>query len=389
MASPFAALSEIASKPSRTVVGLISGTSADSIDVAVCRFLGDGPRVELLAYEEHSYDPEVRARIVDPAALDVRAVAELNVRVGEEFARACLTTLDASGMRPGMVDLIGSHGQTIYHHSGVAGSIRATLQVGDGDVIAARTGRFVISDFRAADVAAGGEGAPLSPIADAILFRHEGERRRVVLNLGGIANVTVLDPDPAKVYGFDTGPANSAIDRLARILTNGAERCDRDGRLAFAGKVDQRLLARLIGDDPFLGREPPKSTGFEAYGDAFLAHAADLHGGCDADLMTTLTEFSAQAIGKAFRDFVTSRSAVDEIVVAGGGVKNPALMARIVAAVAPTRVVRSDELGVPSDARESMIFALLADMTLRGVPAHLPPVTGATAPKLLGKLSFP
>ena len=276
MIHPLADLLERSNKPARLVVGLMSGTSADSIDVAVCRMAGQGGEVgvELLHYREHPHDLEVRRRVIGVAGLDVRGVAELHVLVGEAFAAACLATLEEAGLSPTDIDLIGSHGQTVYHHSGVAGAIRATLQVGDGDVIAVRTGCYVISDFRARDVAAGGEGAPLSPIADAVLFGRgaggEPGRRRAILNLGGIANLTVLDDDPARVFGFDTGPANAPLDRLARRLSGGALGCDRDGRFARSGRVNEPLLAELLEDDPFLARRPPKSTGFEMYGDAFV-----------------------------------------------------------------------------------------------------------------------
>ena len=211
--------------------------------------------VELVHYSEHAHDPEVKRQVHAAADLDVRAIAELNVRVGEAFAEACLATLEEASISPWEVDLIGSHGQTVYHHSGVAGALRATLQLGDGDVIAVRTGRYVISDFRARDIAAGGEGAPLSPVADTILFarREPGTwRRRVVLNLGGIANLTVLDDDPTRVFGFDTGPANAPLDRLARRLSGGELACDQDGRFARAGRVNDRSSPNLLENDPFL-----------------------------------------------------------------------------------------------------------------------------------------
>jgi anhydro-N-acetylmuramic acid kinase len=377
------------------VVGLMSGTSADSIDVAICRMTGQGAEVgvELLHYREHAHDPEVKRRVIGLATLDVRGVAELHVMAGEAFAAACLATLEEVGLAPQDIDLIGSHGQTVYHHSGVAGAIRATLQVGDGDVIAVRTGLYVVSDFRARDVAAGGEGAPLSPIADRILFNGGGSDRstprRAILNLGGIANITVLDSDPTRVFGFDTGPANAPLDRLARRLSGGALDCDRDGQMARAGRVDESLLAELLGDDSFIARRPPKSTGFEMYGDAFVDRAAGRHGGHSADLMATLTEFVARTVAAGIRQCDALGPPVEEIIAAGGGVRNPVLMERIAALVAPVSVRRSDELGVPSDAREAMAFAVLADMTLRGSAAMLPPVTGAAAPKLLGKLSFP
>jgi anhydro-N-acetylmuramic acid kinase len=395
MIHPFSDLLERSRKPARLVVGLMSGTSADSIDVAVCRMTGQGGdvAVELLHYREHPHGPEVKRRVIGIAGLDVRGIAELHVMVGEAFAGACLSTLEEAGLSPRDIDLIGSHGQTVYHHSGVTGAIRATLQVGDGDAIAVRTGCHVVSDFRARDIAAGGEGAPLSPIADVVLFggraQDESRRRRAILNLGGIANLTVLDDDPARVFGFDTGPANSPLDRLARRLSGGALACDRDGQLARSGRVNETLLAELLANDPFLARRPPKSTGFEMYGDAFVARVAERHGGFNADLMTTLTEFVARTIALGFRQCAQLGPPVEEVVAAGGGVKNPALMERITAALAPVPIRRSDEFGVPSDAREAMAFAVLADMTLRGQAAYLPPVTGASAPKLLGKISFP
>lgn len=395
MIHPFADLLARSRKSERIVVGLMSGTSADSIDVAVCRMTGQGGEagVELLHYREHPHDPEVRRRVIGLADLDVRSVAELHVLIGEAFAAACIATIAEAGLSPRDVDVIGSHGQTIYHHSGVVGALRATLQVGDGDVIAVRTGCPVISDFRARDVASGGEGAPLSPIADTVLFGRgrggEPARRRAILNLGGIANLTVLDDDPARVFGFDTGPANAPMDRLARRLSGGALDCDRDGRIARSGRVDERLLAGLLEHDPFPARRPPKSTGFEMYGDAFVDRAAAMHGQIDADLMATLTEFVARTVAIGLRQCEDLGPPVEELIAAGGGVRNPALMERIAALIAPVPVRRSEEVGVPSDAREAMAFAVLADMTLRGAPAMLPPVTGARAPKLLGKLSFP
>jgi anhydro-N-acetylmuramic acid kinase len=392
---PFSALLDRGAKPSRIIVGLISGTSADSIDVAICRMNGQGakPEAVLLHYQENSLPSDVKRQVLGAADLDVRAIAELNVQLGEAFADACLISLKTAGIPPDEIDLIGSHGQTVYHHSGVTGARRATLQLGDGDVIAVRTGIHVISDFRTRDIAAGGEGAPLSPVADAVLFGRRDQdaksQRRAILNLGGIANVTVLDDDPARVFGFDTGPANAPLDRLARRLSQGALACDQDGHFARAGTVNEPLLADLLEHDSFLTRRPPKSTGFEMYGDAFLTHAAERHGGYDVHLMATLTEFVARTIAMGAQLCSQLGSPVAEVIAAGGGVKNPVLLEQIAAALKPIPVRRSDELGVPADAREAMAFAILADMTLRGVDAVLPPITGASSPKLLGKLSFP
>jgi anhydro-N-acetylmuramic acid kinase len=372
----------------------MSGTSADSIDVAICRMEGRGTEIDvsLIHYTEHPHDPDVKHQVIGAAHLNLRAIAELNVLLGEAFARACLLSLEEVSISPADVDLVGSHGQTIYHHSGVAGARRATLQLGDGDTIAVRTGRYVISDFRSRDIAAGGEGAPLSPVADTILFagaKAGKPRRRAILNLGGIANLTVLDNDPARVFGFDTGPANGPLDRLARKISGGKLTYDQDGRFARSGRVNEQLLAELLEQDLFLTRRPPKSTGFEMYGDAFVASIAERHGHFDTDLMATLTEFSARTIALGLDQCSRLGPPIEEVVAAGGGVKNPALMDRIAARIAPLPLRQSDDLGVPADAREAMAFAILADMTLRGMTACLPPLTGATAPKLLGKLSFP
>lgn len=396
-------LLELGAKPARIVVGLISGTSADSISVAVCRIQGGGipgperpgARVELLHYHEHPYVSSVRRQVFDAAHLNVRAIAELNVQVGELFAEACLSTIGAANLTNRDVDLIGSHGQTLYHHSSMPGVPRATLQVGDGDQIAERTGICVVSDFRSRDIAAGGEGAPLTPFSDLILYADPTPgagvtpRRRVILNLGGIANVTVLDPDPNRVSGFDTGPANSLLDRLAVQISGGELTCDLDGRLARSGEVNTALLDNLLATDPFLQLRPPKSTGFEMYGDAFLERAVAAHGGQrDPDLMATLTEFTARSISLALERFVADPP-IFEIIVAGGGARNPALMERIRALMSPVPVRDSEEVGVSSAAREAMAFALFANEALLGHPTSLPSVTGARAPVILGKWSFP
>jgi anhydro-N-acetylmuramic acid kinase len=393
-------LAAMARKPARTVVGMLSGTSADAIDVAVCRIEGGGipraghpgARVELLHYEEFPHLPTLPPRLREVDRLTPRDVAEMHVEVGMAFADACLAAVRSAGLDPASVDLVGSHGQTLYHHGGLPGATRATLQIGDADQIAERTGLPVIADFRSRDIAAGGEGAPISPLADRILFApRDGEaiRRRVILNLGGIANVTVLHEDPALIYGFDTGPANSLIDRLAVILSNGTLACDRDGELALQGRVDEPLLERLLDDDPFFKRRPPRSTGFELFGDAFLAEAAAAHGRFDVDLIATLTEFTARSIARALADFVACDRPIDEVILAGGGVKNPSLRRRIEANVAPVPVRRSDDLGVPSDAREAMVFAVLANEALLGNSLALPRVTGARRPIVLGRLAFP
>jgi anhydro-N-acetylmuramic acid kinase len=314
----------------------------------------------------------------------------MHVRVGRRFAQACADAISSSGLDPAQIDLIGSHGQTLYHHSQVPGADRCTVQVGDGDQIAERTGMPVVSDFRARDIAAGGEGAPLTPIADSVLFRPFGpDGRRAVLNIGGIANLTILDDDPACIRGFDTGPGNCLLDRLTRRLSGGGLSYDVGGQLAAAGTVNQKLLEQVQENDPFLTRSPPKSTGFEMYGDAFLEDLIHRHGQADADLLATLAELTAQAVGRAVTQHIVPAQQPGEIIVAGGGARNADLMRRLASAVPQCIVTRSDDLGVPAEAREAMAFAILAHRSVLGLPSSWPGITGVRRPVVLGKLSFP
>jgi anhydro-N-acetylmuramic acid kinase len=377
------------------VVGLLSGTSADAIDAAVCCLAPphayddhNTPRVQLLHLKSYPHDPHVHQWIARAEALGARHLAEMHVRVGQRFAQACADAISSSGRD--RIDLIGSHGQTLYHHSQIPGAARCTLQVGDADHIAELTGIPVVSDFRARDIAAGGEGAPLTPIADSVLFRPFGPYgRRAVLNIGGIANLTILDENPERILGFDTGPGNALLDRLTRRLTTGQLSCDVDGRLAAAGVVNQDLLKQLLENDAFLRRSPPKSTGFEMYGDAFLEDVIHRNGKADADLLATLSELTAQAVGLAIAKHIAPEQQPDEIVVAGGGARNADLMRRLALGVQPRIVTRSDTLGVPVEAREAMAFAILAHRTVLGLPSSWPGITGVRHPVVLGKLSFP
>jgi anhydro-N-acetylmuramic acid kinase len=389
-------LTELRQRPA-VVVGVLSGTSADGIDAAVCRIMpaaddqdGVRARVELLHHLSYPHDPQVHEWIAGSNALGARRLAELHTRLGRRFAEACIAAVKSSGLSLEQIDLVGSHGQTLYHHSHVPGAERCGLQLGDADEIAELTGLPVISDFRARDIAAGGEGAPITPIADLVLFRAFGPHgRRAVLNLGGIANLTVLDDCPARILGFDTGPGNALLDRLARRLTSGQLPFDVDGRLGAAGQVNQSLLDRWLAEDGFLKRRPPKSTGFEMYGDELLDELERRHGRADVDLLATAAEFTSRAISQAISGLLDEDMQPAEVVVAGGGALNPDLMRRLTAAVAPRVVTRSDELGVPGMAREAMSFAILAHRTILGLPSTWPGTTGARHPVVLGKLSFP
>jgi len=399
--TPLDKLHKIARKPSRLVIGAMSGTSMDAISVVLCKITGHGlpsrngkgAQIKLLKFHDEQYPHEVRNKILGLSKIGVRDVSELNVLIAESFARASLTLLKLAGTKPGSVDLIGSHGQTIYHHSGVrAGknkALRSTLQIGDGDTIAERTGITTVSDFRARDIAARGEGAPLTPYADAALFSGgTNGKLRIVLNLGGVANVTVLHSDSKQIIGFDTGPANGPLDRLVRILSKGKFEYDIDGRRAQEGKVSARLLAQLLKNDSYLKRPPPKSTGFEMYGDEFVTKMINLNKGADNDLLATLTEFSAVTVIDSIRRFISKDLSKIEVIVAGGGAFNKYFMERLKKLIVPGAIVYAEDLGVPAQAREAMAFALFANDLICGDCVALPNITGVSEPTFLGKISL-
>ncbi|HZP42389.1 MAG TPA: anhydro-N-acetylmuramic acid kinase [Candidatus Binatia bacterium] len=367
------------------VIGLMSGTSLDGIDAALADVRGDRPSLRPCGFRTTPYPPALRAALLDVAEGGRRSAAELarlDVAVGERLADAALALCRALRVSPARVALVGSHGQTI-HHDPRAGT---TVQIGSPAVIAARTGITTVARFRNADVAAGGEGAPLAPFAHRLLFAHP-RRARAVQNLGGIGNVTYLPPDgaPARVRAFDTGPGNMVIDGLVQRLSRGRELMDRDGGLARRGRVDARLLAALMRH-PFLRRRPPKSTGREEFGAPLVARlvAAGRRRGLDAaDLVATATEFTARATADAYRRFLPP---VDEVLLAGGGSRNPALVAALRRALGPRRVLTVDALGIDADALEAYAFALLAWAAATGRSPALRAVTGARRDVVMGEI---
>lgn len=379
----------------RLCIGLMSGTSANGIDVAICRMNGTvetgTAEVRLVYAGVVDYPAALRERIqTGVGALDVRGVAELHAAVGEAFADAAQSALRAAQIQALDIDVVGSHGQTVYHHSRRPDADRVTLQVGDGDRIAARLGAPVFFDFRARDLALGGEGAPLTPYTDAILYG--GDAGRAVLNLGGIANVTFLSAERSRITGFDVGPANAPLDRIARILTNGRTSFDKDGELARKGTVVKKLLDELIASDEFVKLAPPKSTGFEGYGDDYVDGLARRYGGpVDVHVLRTVIEFEAWAITDALTRFSPHSRSPQEVVVAGGGAENPVLYDAIAKRCRSVGIAvrRSEEVGIPSAAREAMAFAVLGHEALLGQATSLPLVTGARHGAVLGKLCLP
>jgi anhydro-N-acetylmuramic acid kinase len=390
---PFA---RIRAKPAKLVIGLISGTSADGITGALVRITdrdGERPEIALLGWATLPYPADVRRRVTDlfTDPISMQAAASVHFLLGELFADAATAAARAGGCDLAAVDLIASHGQTVAHvgtpDPADPLSRAATLQLGEPAVIAERTSLPVIADFRPADMAAGGVGAPFVPYADLVLLG--GPTGRVALNLGGISNLTVLPAAarPQDVYAFDCGPANMIIDGLVRHFYG--EACDRDGGRGARGRIREDLLAALM-HHPFVGASPPKAAGHEQFGRPFLHDLLDVWGTLPADdLVATATAFAAQAIAFNISRFVLPRHAVDEVVASGGGVHNPTLMRRLTAAVAPVRVRQIDEFGIPSDAKEALAFALLGHASLMGRAGNFPRVTGARHGAVLGKFTWP
>jgi len=371
------------------IAGLMSGTSVDGIDAAIVRFEGAGDELEwwVDGFLTIPYGSARRDRILHAMeSATPREIARLHVEVGEWFAEAVHDVCEAAGLTMGDLDAIGSHGHTLWHDPPLGEVLGASFQLGDPARIAERTGVQVVSDFRARDVAAGGHGAPLVPWADALLFTHP-ERARVIQNIGGMANVTWLPAGASEPpFAFDTGPGVALIDEAARIATNHEQRMDRDGRMAAAGTVDERLLTGLL-QHRFFTDEPPRSTGRELFGRALLERMGEDLAPREPsrwnDLVATLTELTVHSIADAYRRWILPRG-VDELFVTGGGAHNPVLMEGLRRALEPLEFRPGAELGVDPDAREAVAFAALAWAHLNGEPSNVPGSTGAAGPRILG-----
>jgi anhydro-N-acetylmuramic acid kinase len=378
------------------VAGLISGTSVDGIDVAIVDIRGAGfeQRVLPLAHYTIAYPPGVRRAVlsVSNAETHTAKISQLNFLLGELFAEAVLEACKRSQIPPQSLDLIGSHGQTVYHQAAASEFcgrvIASTLQLAEPAVIAERSGVPVVADFRPADMAAGGQGAPLVPYVDYLLYR-DPKLGRVSLNIGGIANVTAIPPEaaPEQVIAFDTGPGNMLIDALVSQFSRGTMGYDRDGRMAATGTVNDDLLGELM-DSGYLKEPPPKSAGREQFGVEFVSGLLD-HGLAPADLVATVTAFTAESIAGSMERFVAPRMPVDQLIVSGGGLRNPELMGRLKKALPKVEFRASNDFNIDTDAKEAIAFAVLAHETYHGRPASLPSATGARHPAVLGKLVRP
>ncbi|GFZ90328.1 anhydro-N-acetylmuramic acid kinase [Dyella caseinilytica] len=357
-------------------IGLISGTSADGIDAALVRFEQDRP--QLVHALTHPWPDALRAQILsvaqDEIRLDLDAYGRLDVAIGQIFAEAVGQLLARSDTPAANVRAIGSHGQTIRHRP--SGEHPFTLQIGDASVIAERCGIDVVADFRRADVAAAGQGAPLLPAVHTMLLAHP-DHTRVVLNLGGIANITVLAAN-GHVSGFDTGPANGLMD--AWCLRHRGEAFDRDGAFAASGRIDEALLTRLLSD-PYFALPPPKSTGREHFHLGWLDAQLDGFSLSPADVQATLLELTARSVAESIHRH--ARDATD-VLLCGGGVHNGALVQRLREQLQPRALNSTAVYGVDPDYLEATAFAWLARQRLLGLPGNLPAVTGARGPRVLG-----
>ncbi|MFN0061168.1 MAG: anhydro-N-acetylmuramic acid kinase [Myxococcaceae bacterium] len=365
----------------RICVGVLSGTSLDAVEAAVCHIQGTGARLKLSLLGHVSVPfPSALAEEVRRAN-SAQALCTLSFEMGEWFAQAALAALHACGVRPTDVDAIGSHGQTVAHLP-PPHEPPGTLQLGAPAIIAERTGIPTVFDFRSADIAVGGQGAPLAPYLDWAAFRKP-KRWRAFLNLGGIANLSVVGDVLSKTLAFDTGPANLLMDAIARRATRGTLRCDLDGQLSRQGVIIPSLLAELLRH-PFFERPPPKSAGWEEFGERLATSLWQRFEKTPFDLIATLLELTVESIGRAFDTHVLHGRVLEGIYVSGGGTRHAGLMRALVQRLAPTPVHPLDVLGFPERAKEAALFALLASEHLAGTPANVPSATGARASVILG-----
>ena len=382
---------------SNLVVGLMSGTSLDGVEAVLLSVTGEGVKTKFdqLAFIERPFPRGLRKLLLrnsSPETSRVDDIARLNFFLAELYAEAVRRVARRGKVRLSQIALIGSHGQTIQHlpkpHKMFGRTIRSTLQVGDPSVVATLTGVLTIGDFRVADMAVGGQGAPLVPYFDWLVFRSSS-KNRILLNLGGIANMTVLPKNcpPERVYAFDTGPGNMIVDALMHEFYG--KPYDHYGKTATRGLVSLELLERMA-KHPYLKARPPKSTGREEFGreyvDEFLGHAKRYD---RQDIIATAAQFTAYAVYDAYRRFVASHMKVDEVIVSGGGAKNRYIVDELRRYFGSRKVKLINEFGISSDAKEAICFAILANETMAGHPTNLPGVTGAKRRVVLGKICRP
>lgn len=382
---------------------MMSGSSVDGIDAALVRVTGccEATRFDLVDFVCRDFSDDERRLVLDLfdyGSSTVDKVCLMNALLGELFADAVRQVLEQTRTRPADVDAVGVWPQMVYHLPArsnpqeIAGyRIGAALQLGDLNVVAERTGITAIGSFSARDIAAGGNGAPLTGLGDYVVYHHP-ERNRVVQNIGGIANANYVPAEGGldAVTGFDTGPGNMVIDEVVRQVTGGVQQLDRDGEMARAGQVDRRLLDRLMLE-PFIQASPPKAAGREQYGAHFakqLIEGGRSQGLRDADLVATATALTVEAIATSYERFFLPRGPIDEVIVGGGGAYNPALLEMLRARVAPITVAIDEDYGISSFAKEAIYMALVTNEVIMGHPNNVPSVTGAVRPVTMGLIAL-
>ncbi len=364
------------------VIGVMSGTSFDAIETAAAGLRLEGETVVLrpLGSRSFDYDPDLREAVAEalpPNPASAEALCRLDARLGQAFAEAAARAVEE--FCGGRADLVVSHGQTVYHWV-ENGRARGTLQLGQPAWIAERTGSPVVSDLRSRDIAAGGHGAPLASLFDVLLL-SEGPKTRAALNLGGISNITVVSPEHPPL-AYDTGPANALIDAAVQRFSGGSEHFDRDGLRGARGKVDERLLERLLAD-PYYDAPPPKSTGKEHFNQPYLLDALDKSGPLDEDdTIATLTALTARTVAGELK-----RWQVEAVVAAGGGTANPTLMGMLTEAAPEMELSTTEAWGIPPGSKEAYAFALMGFLTIHGLPGNVPSCTGASSPVVLGSIT--
>ncbi len=387
-------LSRIVAKRSRLVVGLMSGTSVDCIDAALVSITGSGTSTKFtqLAFVSHLYPKGFREHVLKnslPGTGSVDTISTLNILIAHFFVDAVKAVARKARIPLAKIDVIGSHGQTVHHlptpRRLFGKSVRSTLQIGDPSTIAKLTGIVTVGDFRTGDMALGGQGAPLVPYFDFLAFRS-AKRNRALLNIGGIANITLLAKNCSirDVLAFDTGPGNMIIDALMKKLYR--KEFDENGAVASKGRILTDVI-RFMLTHPYLKQAPPKSTGREVFGKMFVDEILRrTRGARKQDIIATATEFTALTIYQQYAQFLRKRCRLDELIVSGGGAHNGYIMDALRRYFAPARIMTSDELGISSDSKEAVCFAILANETISGNPSNVPGVTGASSPTILGKI---
>jgi len=391
-------LIELTQKNTKYVIGLMSGTSLDGVDVALVEISNNwvDTRVNLIGFIEYPFPEGVKSIVLRNSVKEtsnVEDISQLNFLIPQIYNEAIVTLCNEINFDIDKIDLIGSHGQTIHHlpkpTEYFSHQVASTLQIGDPSVLAKLTGKITVGDFRPSDVALGGQGAPLVPYFDFLLF-HSSEKNRGLLNIGGISNITILNKEKGQnnVFAFDTGPGNMMIDILMqRFYEKGF---DNNGEIAASGKLNEDLLIALITKDNFIEHEPPKSTGREYYGMEFLLPLFDEFTNVPSeDWLHTVTKFTAYSIYRNYEKFIIDETILDELFISGGGAKNKFLYESIAQYFQNTEVKVIDEIGVSSDAKEAICFAVLANETISGNPSNIPRTTGASKSTILGKICLP